>query len=106
MARVRLAIVATLLLAACSKSDGPVDGPKLFARVCAPCHGTDGHAQTPQGRLMGAKDLHLDEARKMSDIQIETQIRLGKNKMPAFGPALSDGEIKALVGEVRKIQAR
>ena len=40
----------------------------------------------------------------MSDADIRHQIVAGKGRMPAFGPVLSDAEIDALVGEVRKRQ--
>lgn len=86
------------------QSSGPVDGQGLFLATCAKCHGEAGHADTPQGQLVGAKDLTREEARRMSDADIRHQIVTGKGRMPAFGPVLSDAEIDALVGEVRKRQ--
>jgi mono/diheme cytochrome c family protein len=83
---------------------GPVDAQALFLATCAKCHGEAGHADTPQGQLVGAKDLTREEARRMSDAEIRHQIVAGKGRMPAFGPVLSDAEIDALVGEVRKRQ--
>lgn len=87
-----------------SAGQGPVDGPGLFSATCAKCHGEAGHADTPQGQLVGAKDLTREEARRMSDADIRHQIVTGKGRMPAFGPVLSDAEIDALVLEVRKRQ--
>jgi mono/diheme cytochrome c family protein len=87
-----------------SSGKGPVDGQVLFLATCAKCHGEAGHADTPQGQLVGAKDLTREEARRMSDAEIRHQIVAGKGRMPAFGPVLSDAEIDALVGEVRKRQ--
>jgi mono/diheme cytochrome c family protein len=87
-----------------SSGDGPVQARALFLATCAKCHGESGHADTPQGQLVGAKDITRDEARRMSDADIRHQIVAGKGRMPAFGPVLSDAEIDALVGEVRKLQ--
>jgi mono/diheme cytochrome c family protein len=89
-----------------STPDGGVDATALFSATCAKCHGDDLRADTEQGHLVGAKDLTLDEARRMSNADIEHQIRVGKGRMPAFTGAFSDDEISALVAEVRRRQAQ
>jgi mono/diheme cytochrome c family protein len=84
--------------------DGAIDARALFSATCAKCHGEDGHAHTPQGQLVGAKDLMRDEARALTDEAIRRQIALGKGRMPAFGGAITEAEVDALVREVRRRQ--
>ena len=71
--------------------------------ACAQCHGDDGHGRTEAGIAVGAKDLTREEARRMSDAEIEHQIREGKRNMPAFGNLLDAREIAALVAHVRSL---
>ncbi len=80
------------------------DGPATFADFCAPCHGLDGHARTPAGRKLGAKDLAES---KTTDAEIERQIlngmrdKNGKEKMPSFKDRVPSGAIAALVAHVK-----
>jgi mono/diheme cytochrome c family protein len=101
------AVIVLCGLCGCRPRPSPgeqIDAISLFNNTCAKCHGEDGHADTPQGKLVGAKDLTRDEARRMTDADITRQIREGKNRMPAFGQVFGDEEVKALVAHVRKIQ--
>ena len=106
--RAIVSLLVIVLAGACRPSapSGAVNAHALFGATCAKCHGEEGHADTPQGQLVGAKDLTRDEARKMSDIEIAHQIVVGKGKMPAFGEAFSDAEVTGLVAEVRKLQKK
>jgi cytochrome c553 len=80
------------------------DPPELFIKSCAACHGKDGKADTSLARKLGVKDLTQS---KLTDAQIEQQIREGKQenqsakKMPAFKDQLSTDEIKSLVAAVK-----
>lgn len=102
-------VLLALLGGGCPSRDGKgnarVDGRALFLTACATCHGESGHAETPQGKLVGAKDLTRQAARRMGEAEMAHQIRVGKGQMPAFAGVLSDEEIDALVLEVRKLQA-
>lgn len=79
----------------------------LFGDFCASCHGADGHARTPAGRKVGAKDLTES---KLSDSEISQQITNGKKnergveKMPAFKDKLSATDIAALVQYVKSLR--
>jgi mono/diheme cytochrome c family protein len=94
---------AALLLVATTAA--AADGPALFKQNCAPCHGTDGSANTPAGKSLHARDLRSPEVQKLSDAAIAKQIREGKNKMPAF-KNLDEGQVAALVGFVRGLAKR
>jgi mono/diheme cytochrome c family protein len=80
-----------------------------YKNHCSKCHGPDGKAQTRLGKKSGAKDLtDLKSVAKLSDDEIFSTIKNGRKdkngneKMDAFGGDLSDPEITALVGYVRK----
>lgn len=81
----------------------------LFSRACAPCHGKDGKANTPQGRKLGVKDMTQSQ---LSEIEIRQQILDGKTgpdgaiKMPAFRQTLKEDEIDALARYARSLQVK
>jgi mono/diheme cytochrome c family protein len=83
------------------------DGAALFEQYCIPCHGPDGRARTPAARKLGAKDL---TASRLPDAEIAHQIAEGKkdaggkDRMPAFKPALGDPQIAALVEFVKSLR--
>jgi mono/diheme cytochrome c family protein len=90
-----------------SQAAGAGDPGELFIKNCAACHGKDGKAQTSVARKLGVKDLTLS---KLTDAQIEQQIREGKPatqsaaKMPAFKDRLTAEEIKSLIAVVKEIR--
>ena len=94
-------LLAVLALAAGARA---ADGPALFGDNCASCHGMDGHARTPAGKKVHAKDLTLSQ---LTDPEIEHQIREGKKDaqgrvaMPPFKDQLTADEIKALIPVVK-----
>jgi mono/diheme cytochrome c family protein len=69
-----------------------------YKENCARCHGLDGAGNTPEGRMNKAPNLAQT---KLSDAQIANVIAKGRNKMPAFGKALSPDTIEGLVAKVR-----
>jgi mono/diheme cytochrome c family protein len=97
-----LALSATLLVALAlvpahsrANSTAYTQGKELFAtKGCAHCHGVDG--------INGERGPDLQEIRKrMSAVQITTQIHDGSKSMPAFGEELTPPEIKDLVAYLR-----
>jgi mono/diheme cytochrome c family protein len=74
----------------------PVDVPQLFATTCGWCH-SDG------GRVAGKGPQLMDSQR--TDDFIRTRIKIGKEgAMPAFGSALSDTDIDAIVHYIRTLK--
>jgi mono/diheme cytochrome c family protein len=96
-----------LVVVSLPAADAKVDGKILFEKNCAPCHGKDGKAKTPAGKMLGVKDLTLS---KLPDAEIERQIVEGRKddqgtqKMPPFKDKLTDEEIKALVRIVKGLR--
>ena len=101
-------IAALALCAIAARAAEPADN---WAKNCAACHGKDGAGHTKTGRMVKVKDMTDAQYQKtFTDEQAANQIKngfkdaTGKEKMKAFGDALSDAEIKALVGYVRSLQ--
>jgi mono/diheme cytochrome c family protein len=103
----RLMFCCALALAAAMA--GAATPEENYKQHCSKCHGPDGKAQTRLGKKSGAKDL-TDKAgaAKLGDDDVFRTIKLGRKdkngdeKMEAFGGDLSDAEITALVGYIRK----
>jgi mono/diheme cytochrome c family protein len=98
----------TLLVIAAAARLSAADDAAVFNRKCALCHGRDGHAQTPQGRKLRAKDLSQI---RLTDAEIERQIREGSRTksgtplMPAFGPDLTEAEIQSAIRVVKSFRS-
>jgi cytochrome c6 len=79
------------------------DAAANYKAKCAMCHGADGKGDTPAGKKMGAHDFASPEIQKTSDADLVASTTKGKNKMPAYGGKLSDGDIKDLIGYIRQL---
>jgi mono/diheme cytochrome c family protein len=100
--RISLITLSTLLLFAIPRlASGQSDGQKLYDNNCAKCHGPDGSGSTAVGKAVGAKDLRSDEAKKLTDAEIITQIDQGKGNMPPFGETLGKAQINSLIPIIR-----
>jgi mono/diheme cytochrome c family protein len=76
-----------------------------WRRNCAPCHGAVGHGDGPQGPMVRAPDLTRAEWQaKISDEEMATIIREGKNKMPKFD--LPDQVVQGLVQRIRAARGK
>lgn len=87
-------------------------GERLWYARCVECHGVDGRGSwraalflirpgdlTEPGRMGGQSDEYLATIIKSGGAP------LGRPGMPAFGSALSDTDVEALVGWVRELSA-
>ena len=82
-----------------------VDASVLFDKHCAACHGKDGQAKTFKAKFNHARNLaDPNWQAEVSDERIFNSISNGKGKMPAWSKKLSEAEINALVGYVRKLK--
>jgi cytochrome c6 len=85
--------VFTLVLLALSKPVHSADlaaGEQVFSANCSACHAGGNNA------IMPLKTLKMDalEDNSMNSVQaITTQVKNGKNAMPAFGGRLADEDI-------------
>jgi mono/diheme cytochrome c family protein len=75
-------------------NDQEVEG--LFASTCGFCHAEGGRVAGKGPQLMGTK---------RSDAFIINRIKQGKEaRMPAFGQALTDAQIKSIVHYIRHLK--
>ena len=84
----------------------PAKGEAVFAK-CKSCHGSDGKADTKEGRKSKIADMSTSEWQsKHSDAEIKKVIAEGKadTKMKAYKDKLSDAEIDGLVKYVRTLK--
>jgi mono/diheme cytochrome c family protein len=79
-------------------------GEDIFKSKCAPCHGVDGLAATPAGKMLKAASFKDPAIVKAPDAQLLAIIKTGKNKMPSFAGKLSDDQIKAALAYIRTLQ--
>lgn len=87
-----------------TNTDEP-NAEQIYTARCVRCHGEDGKAKTRMGKELGARNF-TDAAwqNDTKDEDIFETIKDGNGAMPAFRSKLSDEEIKALVGKVRKFK--
>nr|YP_009295862.1 cytochrome c553 [Schimmelmannia schousboei]AOM64797.1 cytochrome c553 [Schimmelmannia schousboei] len=72
-------------------------GERIFTANCAACHAGGNNAIMPQKTL---KQDALEENEMNSITAITTQVKNGKNAMPAFGGRLADDEIENVASYV------
>lgn len=76
-----------------------------WRRNCASCHGAIGRGDGPQGPMVRAPDLTRAEWQaNVTDEEIASTIRKGRNKMPAFD--LPDQVVQGLVQRIRAARGK
>ena len=95
--------VLILLFASTSLCAQGFDAKQTFKQKCAMCHGTNGTEATMIGKNLGSPDLSSAKVQKISDHDLHEVIENGKGKMPAYGKALGNGNIDAMVKYVRMV---
>ncbi len=83
------------------------DVPQLvdltWRQQCSGCHGPAGHGDGQMGSILHVRDLSAaDWQSQVTDEQIATTIKSGKNKMPKFD--LPDPVIQGLVLRIRGLR--
>ena len=81
------------------------DGESTYKANCQVCHAATGAADTPTGKMMGARSFFDPEIAKDNDAQWIAVIKNGKGKMPPFARKLSDDQIKSVVKYIRTLKA-
>ena len=80
-------------------------GKKLYMTRCMTCHQRDGSGAI-KGRRWAADFTDPNGVLSRSDADLMESIRKGKegefSRMPAFGPTVSDQDMKDVLGYIRK----
>ncbi len=101
-----LKAAAAILLAAsiAGPAFAQAPGADTYKAKCASCHGADGLAATPMGKMMKILSFKAPEMMKATDAQFIKSTTDGKGKMPAYKGKLSDGQIKDSISYIRTLQ--
>jgi mono/diheme cytochrome c family protein len=99
--RIAILCVAAFTAAPAVAQSGGAD---TYKSKCAPCHGADGLAATPAGKMLKAASFKDPAIVKAQDAELIAIVKSGKNKMPTFAGKLSDDQIKAAVAYIRTLQ--
>jgi mono/diheme cytochrome c family protein len=99
--------IAAMALATLSARAG--DAKALYDQSCAKCHGADGKGDTKMGKKLEIKDF--TDAKVQADMKDDAMLKAikegvkdgEKTRMKAV-EGLSDEEMKALVGYIRKFK--
>ena len=103
----KLMVIGVALLVAGAVSVRAADAKATWEKDCTKCHGPDGKGKTKMGEKLQIKDYSDPKVQAaLKDDAMVKAIKDGvkegdKTKMKAFGDALSDDEIKALVKFIR-----
>ena len=79
-------------------------GADTYKAKCASCHGADGLAATPMGKMMKVLSFKDPKMLKASDAQFFASTKNGLNKMPAYNGKLTDQQIKDVIAFIRTLQ--
>jgi mono/diheme cytochrome c family protein len=108
--QMKIIVMIVMLPWLASSSAQGADPQTNWSNNCVQCHGQDGSANTPMGKVLSAKNLRSAEVQaSFTDAKAVEAIKNGVKRngamaMLAFGGTLTDDEIKALVAYVRTLK--
>jgi mono/diheme cytochrome c family protein len=70
------------------------------------CHGDDGSANTPAGKMFKAASFGDPAVVKIPDADRIAIVKKGKGSMPAFGDKLTDDQIKSVLTYIRTLEKK
>ncbi|MGA8109038.1 MAG: cytochrome c [Acidobacteriaceae bacterium] len=100
----RIRTAAMIVLAASIAAPAFAQGADTYKAKCAMCHGPDGTAATPMGKMMKIPSFKDPAVVKESDAALIAVTKDGKGKMPAYNGKLTDAQIKEVVSFIRTLQ--
>ena len=101
-----LRMAATLVLAAsvAAPAFAAGTGEADYKAKCASCHGADGLAATPMGKMFKIASFKDPGQVKLTDAEMIASTTKGKGKMPAYDGKLSEAQIKDVIAYIRTLQ--
>ena len=79
-------------------------GESTFKAKCAMCHGADGLATGPMGKMMNIPSVKSPDFRKLTESEMIADTTNGKAKMPAYKGKLTDAQIREVVAYMRSLE--
>lgn len=101
---IRTAVLLTLAASIAAPVFAQSAGADTYKSKCAMCHGPDGTAATPMGKMMKIPSFKDPDVVKQSDAALIATTKDGKGKMPAYNGKLTDAQIKDVVSFIRTLQ--
>ena len=104
MTRIRTAVLLTLAASIAAPVFAQSAGADTYKAKCQMCHGPDGTAATPMGKMMKIPSFKDPSVVKESDAVLIATTKDGKGKMPSYNGKLTDAQIKEVVSFIRTLQ--
>lgn len=104
MNRIRTAALILLAASIAAPAFAQSAGADTYKAKCAMCHGPDGTAATPMGKMMKIPSFRDPDQVKATDAALIAITKDGKGKMPAYKDKITDGQIKDVVSFIRTLQ--
>ena len=101
---IRTAVLLTLAASIAAPVFAQSAGADTYKSKCAMCHGPDGTAATPMGKMMKIPSFKDPDVVKQSDAALIATTKDGKGKMPSYNGKLTDAQIKDVVSFIRTLQ--
>lgn len=102
--RIRTAAMILLAASLAAPAFAQSAGADTYKAKCAMCHGPDGTAATPMGKMMKIASFKAPDQVKATDASYIATIKAGKGKMPAYSGKLTDAQIREVVSYIRTLQ--
>ena len=102
--RIRTAAMILLAASIAAPAFAQSAGADTYKAKCAMCHGPDGTASTPMGKMMKIPSFKAPDQVKATEATYITVTKEGKGKMPAYNGKLTDAQIKEVVSYIRTLQ--
>ena len=104
MNRIRTAAMILLAASIAAPAFAQGAGADTYKSKCQMCHGPDGTAAVPMGKMYKIPSFRDPAVVKMSDAELTAETKDGKGKMPAYAGKLTDAQIKDVVAYIRSLQ--
>jgi len=100
----RLAVAILLAASVAMPAFAAGAGEADYKAKCASCHGADGLAATPMGKMFKIASFKDAAQVKLTDAEMIASTTKGKGKMPAYDGKLTEAQIKDVIAYIRTLQ--
>ncbi len=102
--RIGFAMIAITTATAVGIALAQGTGADTYKTNCAACHGADGTASSPAGKMMKIKSFKSPDSIKKTNAELTAVISNGAAPMKGFSGKLTDAQIKDVVAYIRTLQ--
>jgi mono/diheme cytochrome c family protein len=102
--RIRTAAMILLAASIAAPAFAQSAGADTYKAKCAMCHGPDGTAAVPMGKMYKIPSFKDPDLVKATDAALIATTKDGKGKMPSYNGKLTDAQIKEVVTYIRTLQ--